>query len=112
MGKVEISPNIRKTSDRIDPAGNIINARTKQIIKPVESEYIAPLPQPAPEEKWNPGTAQEMMSNEPKITNKVIDDSMSVLEQIAQTKKRLSELEELKKLKIAEKKAELKLLEL
>lgn len=45
MGKVIISPNIKKTSDRIDPAGNIIDKRTKQIIKPVEVESTPP---PAP----------------------------------------------------------------
>ena len=37
-----ISPNIKKISERIDPAGNIINARTKEIIKPVEPEYVPP----------------------------------------------------------------------
>lgn len=43
MGGTFISPNIRKQSDRIDPTGNVINARTKQIIKPVEPEYVAPV---------------------------------------------------------------------
>ena len=44
MGNVVIAPNIKRTSDRIDPAGNIINAKTKEIIKPIEQEYIPPTP--------------------------------------------------------------------
>ena len=44
MGNVIISPNIRKESVRIDPSGNVINPRTKQIITPVEPEYVAPAP--------------------------------------------------------------------
>lgn len=43
MGKVVISPNIKKESVRIDPTGNIINAKTKQIIKPIEPEYMPPV---------------------------------------------------------------------
>lgn len=45
MGNVIISPNLHKKSEMIDPRGNIINPRTKQIIKAVEQEY-----QPTPEE--------------------------------------------------------------
>lgn len=43
MGTVVISPNIRRESVRIDPSGNVINARTKQIIQPVEPEYVPPV---------------------------------------------------------------------
>lgn len=94
-----ISPNIKKQSDRIDPNGNIIDARTKQVITPVEVEYIPPVEAPvvAPVAPVSvvPPQAREM----------------SVLEQIAQAKKNLADLEELKKFKIAEKRAELELLE-
>lgn len=38
-----ISPNIKKTSERIDPDGNVINPRTKQIVETVEPEYTAPV---------------------------------------------------------------------
>ena len=38
-----ISPNLKRTSERIDPAGNVINARTKEIIKPIETEYVPPV---------------------------------------------------------------------
>lgn len=42
---VLISPNIKKESVRIDPSGNIINPRTKQITQKVEPEYVAsPVP--------------------------------------------------------------------
>ncbi|MCK9370990.1 hypothetical protein M0R04_13855 [Candidatus Dojkabacteria bacterium] len=53
MGNVVISPNIKKESVRIDPAGNVINPRTKQIIQPVAPEYVAPptVPEPTPLEK-------------------------------------------------------------
>lgn len=43
MGGVIVSPNIKRESVRINPAGDIINARTKQIITPVEAEYVAPV---------------------------------------------------------------------
>lgn len=42
MGNVIISPNIKKESVRIDPSGNIIDPRTKQIIKALEPEFIPP----------------------------------------------------------------------
>ena len=38
-----ISPNIQKTSVRIDTAGNVIDARSKQVITPVETEYVPPV---------------------------------------------------------------------
>lgn len=44
-----ISPNIKKESERIDPAGNIINPKTKQIIKALEPEFIPPIVQPSQE---------------------------------------------------------------
>lgn len=101
MGGVLISPNIKKISERIDPAGNVINPRTKELIKPVEPEYVAPVtPQVIP-----PAPVQPVASPVAK------EDGMSILQQIEATKQRLQELEELKKLKIAEKKAELELLE-
>jgi len=42
MGGVFIAPNIKRESVRIDPQGNIINAKTREIIKPVEPEYVPP----------------------------------------------------------------------
>ena len=102
MGNVLISPNIKRESVRIDPDGNIINARTKQIIQAVETPYIEPAQAPV--------EAPVMPLEAPPQRVVQIND-LSVLDQIAQAKKHLVELEELKKLKIAEKKAELELLE-
>ena len=41
MNNVVISPNVKRTSDRIDVNGNVLN-KQKQIIQPVESEYVPP----------------------------------------------------------------------
>lgn len=99
MGNVYIDPNLRKTSERIDPQGNIINPRTKQVIQPVEEDYIAP---------------QEATSEAPKTLPQPlqapITSSLSIQDQIDQAKKDLAKLEELKKLKIAQMEAELELL--
>jgi hypothetical protein len=39
-GKVIIASNIQKVSERLDIDGNVIDPRTKQIIKPREAESI------------------------------------------------------------------------
>lgn len=101
-GKVVISPDPIKTKERLDFNGNIIDPKTKQVIVPKEEEYIPP-PTPAPPPPVPPAA--------PVASPVVKDDGLSVLEQIQATKQKLKELEELKKLKIAEKKAELELLE-
>ena len=38
--KVGISPNIQKVSERVDMYGNVIDPRTKQIIKPAQAEEV------------------------------------------------------------------------
>lgn len=96
---VVISPNIKKESARIDPSGNIIDARTKQVIQPVETEYVPPVEAPV------------VAPVAPTATVTQPAKELSVLEQIAQAKKNLADLEELKKLEIAKKKAELELLQ-
>lgn len=40
MGGVTISPNMKRTKDRIDTAGNIINPETKEIIQKNDPGYI------------------------------------------------------------------------
>lgn len=100
MGKVIISPNPIKTSERIDFNGNVIDPRTKQVIVPKEKEFVPPPPTTPPEAIIAPPASPVAK-----------DDGLSVLEQIKATKQRLADLEELKKLKIAEKKKELELLE-
>lgn len=97
MGNVIISPNIKKQSDRIDPQGNVIDKRTKQIIEPVTPEYVPP--------------AQLAEYIPPQATKSPIASSLSIQEQIDEAKQNLLKLEELKKLKIAQMKAELELLE-
>lgn len=53
-GRVVISPDIKKTSVRIDIAGNEIDPKTKKIIKRVdEGQYTPPPPGPQ-EEKSSP----------------------------------------------------------
>ena len=93
---VIIDPNIKKVSERINPNGDVINPRTKEIITPNLPEYVEPVqtlatvPQPAPQP---------------------VSTTLSIQQQIEEAKKNLAQLEELKKLKIAQMKAELELLE-
>lgn len=84
---------------RIDPAGNVINPRTKQIVEPVVEEYVPPV---APVEQNFNSVAHVI----PQVTN-----PLSIQQQIDEAKANLLKLEELKKLKIAEMKAQLELLE-
>lgn len=58
MGNVQISPNLKKTSVRIDPMGNIINPETKEIIKPIEPEFVPPK-QESTQESILQGSIQE-----------------------------------------------------
>jgi hypothetical protein len=85
---VVISPNIKKTSVRIDPSGNIINPRTKEITQPVEAEYVPPTqpiqPTPIPDDspvKGNPPSKiDDMISKKiEEIINKKIEEALSKL---------------------------------
>jgi hypothetical protein len=98
---VILSPNIKKTSIRLDFEGNEIDPRTKQVIKPKEVESILPPEAQAPSESVIAPTAGVTPNS----------GGLSILQQIEEAKKNLQALEELKKLKIAEKKAELELLQ-
>ena len=93
---VIIDPNIKRVSERIDPDGNIINPRTKEIIQPVIEEYKEP--------------ENVVINQAPQTTQSPITNSLSIQEQIDQAKQNLAQLEELKKLKIAQMEAELELL--
>lgn len=90
---VVISSNIKKTSERIDQMGNIINPVSKQIITPVEKAYVPPTVEPV-------STGVPMKETSP----------LSIQDQIDEAKKNLSQLEELKQLKIKEMEAQLELL--
>jgi hypothetical protein len=100
MGNVYIDPNLRKTSERIDPNGNVINPRTKEVIQPVIEEYVEPTE-----------VITEAPKTSPQPLQAPITSSLSIQEQIDQAKQNLAKLEELKKLKIAQMKAEIELLE-
>lgn len=43
MGKVFISQNPIKSTERIDFNGNVIDPRTKQVIVPKEQDYVPPV---------------------------------------------------------------------
>ena len=104
MSGVIISPNIKRESVRIDPSGNVIDPRTKRVIEKKEAEYV-PLPQ-----ELVSTTAPDPQIAQPLNVNTLMDP-LSIQTQIDQAKANLAKLEELKKLKIAEMKAQIELLE-
>lgn len=101
MGKVILSPSPIKTTERIDFDGNVIDPRTKQILVPKEVEsVISPPPTTPPDVPQAPTTNATPNSG-----------ALSILDQIKQAQESLKALEELKRLKIEEKKKELELLQ-
>jgi hypothetical protein len=103
MGNILISPNIKKESVRIDPNGNLIDSRTKQIIQKNEPDYIPTKEEieaqinavPAPEEPKPP----------------VLGSTLPIAVQIEQAKAHLAALELLKQDEIKRMKEELARLE-
>ena len=94
---VVIAPNIVKEKAFINANGDIIDKTTKQIIeKNVGEDITQELPQELP---------QVVQPIEKALS------PLSIQEQIDQAKENLAKLEELKKLKIAEMRAQLELLE-
>lgn len=93
-----ISQNIKKTAERIDPMGNVIDPRTKQILVENKQEEVFNVPVKT--------ESQTVKTETPPTTS-----PMDIQKQIDETKERLAKLEELKKLKIAEMKKQLELLE-
>ena len=102
MGNVVLDPNPIKTSVRLDFEGNEINPKTKQIIKPKESDSILP---PTPSE-----LPVEVVKTSITITS-ANSGALSILDQIEQAEKNLANLKELKRLEIEKKKKELELLQ-
>lgn len=84
-----ISPNIKKTTERLDKNGNIINPQTKQVIEQVE-RYTPPVETPVPQAP----TAPSVFFIPPTLSLKEI-------------KQAIKTLEEMKEKKVAELKAEL-----
>lgn len=70
---VVISPNIKRESVRIDPAGNIINPKTRQVVKSVEPEYVPPVT-PPPEPTKEPITETPQTSKIDDIISKKIEE--------------------------------------
>ncbi len=104
---VVISPNIKKTREYIDVNGNTVVPHTKQIIKSVnEDNYV-----PTPEELKGITNPQPTTQPSPEAQNAPVSNPLSIQQQIDQAKENLVKLEELKKLKIAQMKMELELLE-
>jgi hypothetical protein len=109
--KVVISPRPIKTSETIDRAGNIINARTKQIIQPKEPDYVPPVAQSIIETPTIPSGSIPREAVQPHIYNSMTQiDPLSIQAQIDAVKDNLKQLEELKKLKIQEMKETIKIL--
>jgi len=93
---VVMGANIKKTSVRINAKGDVVHPKTKEVIESNQEE----IPQPTAESQKASVSSANPASG-----------SLSILEQIEEAKRNLKALEELKKLKIAEKKKELELLE-
>ena len=77
---VVISPNIKKESVRIDPSGNIINPKTRQIIKPVEPEEVSPEVIPTSVTPAKNSKIDEMISRKiEEIINRKITEALEKL---------------------------------
>jgi hypothetical protein len=85
---VVISNNVKKVSERLDRSGNIIDPRTKQVIKPKEV-YVAP----------------EVKQEVTPELQKESSETMSLKEvkaEIERTEARLNRLKEQKRIKVEE----------
>ena len=94
MGGVMISPNVKKTSVRIDTAGNEINPKTKQIVQKVQEEYVVP-------KEIKTEVLQQITPTSP----------LSIQQQIEQAEKHLADLKVQKKAEIERMKEQLRELE-
>lgn len=99
MGGVQLSPNIKKTSQRIDTAGNIIDPKTKQILVPVEKDYVPPVQVEKKPEQLKAEPVTEIT-----FKLKTLSDIKSAIKQV---EFQLAELQELKRKKVEEMKKEL-----
>lgn len=105
---VQISANLNKRKESIDANGNIVVPFTKQVIKSVDADNYIPTPEEL-KAITNPKPVEE--KPEPVLIARTDSGGLSVQQQIEEAKKHLAQLEELKKLKIAQMKAELELLQ-
>lgn len=98
---VVISPNIQKSSERIDQNGNVIDKLTKQVIEPKQQEYIPPQSVEVPVEAHLAPVFAPQTTETPK------SGTLSIQEQINATEAKLNELKEAKKQQIEEMKKQL-----
>ena len=104
---VVISNKLEKKRTSIDFNGNEVVPFTKQIIHYAnENDYT-----PTSEELAGITQPREEKLTEKPIEKTPVSNALSIQEQIEQAEKNLAQLKELKKLKIAEMKAQLELLE-
>lgn len=106
MGNVQISPNIKRIKESIDINGNKVIPFTKQVTEFANANDYVPT---AEELKAITQPRQEV--SEPTVKSVIPSSPLDIQEQIDKAKENLTKLEELKKLKIAEMKAQLELLE-
>lgn len=92
---VQMGANIKKTSERINTNGDVINPKTREVLQANIQEEIRP-------------SVDTITGVTPRVNGQ---NGLSILEQISEAKKNLADLEKLKKLQIQQKKAELELLE-
>lgn len=79
MGNTYISPNINKTSERIDTSGNIINPQTKEIIQKIEPEFVSPEQPPIPTETKSSKLDDIISKKIEEIINKKIAEALNNL---------------------------------
>lgn len=94
-----ISPNIKRTSERINPNGDVINPKTKQVIAPNTQEYI-----PTPEEA---AIVAPQVTESTTIKVNSVRTLKVIKDEIVSLEAKLAELQEEKKLKVEEMKKEL-----
>lgn len=98
-GPVVISPNLKKTSHRILPDGQIVDTQTKRVVGNVK------------EEEYKPPVAVEQPPVQVADPTPVILQDKTLAEQIKQAESHLASLKLLKIEEIAKKKKELEELE-
>lgn len=101
-----ISPDLKRTSERIDTHGNIINAKTKELIQKNDQEYI-----PTPEEMHPVINGVSLPTESPTTLQVSIRNPKIIQEDIVVTEAKLEQLKEEKRMKIEEMRRELEELE-
>ena len=104
MGGIQISPNIHKETVRINASGDIVDPKTKQVVKPNAPDYI-----PTREEIEAQINAVPVEQVSRPISTP--ETKLTIKEQIIQAEKHLADLKVLRTVEIEKMKAELAELE-